>query len=266
MATDSPHLLPLSEPLNGKTLITKACHLYKISLLRVLPIILVIVLMISFMRLGVYFLSPEYHKMFYKSSFVLILFILPLCGMMFVVMNDIAQGKKIALTDHFANLLDRFLSLMGSMISVLLLPAVMFGIGVVGYLFAGMHHLSPMLLLGWKVFIEVVIWALIIPKLFSPILVFTDHLDANTSVDASAKLVKGHYWRTFVYSGYGVLLLILIAGIPMLMNLYAHSIYQMAPMLAWEALVCALLVTLAPWTFALLLVQQYDLQMRKQGV
>jgi TRAP-type C4-dicarboxylate transport system permease small subunit len=97
-------------------------------------------------------------------------------------------------------------------------------------------------------------------------LVFTDQLDANTAIDTSENLIKDYYIRTFFLSAYAfifvVFLFMITSGIKMVFPEY----YKMLPVMAWEGITVGLVALLGPWSFALMLAQLYDLQLRKTKI
>src|SRR4029079_5121480 len=106
--------------------------------------------------------------------------------------------------------------------------------------------------------VAIAIFASLVPKILAPILVFVDLKDANESSENSSVLVKDFYLRTFFLAGYAWLLIIALALLPNLIKLVGFS--------AWwvEEVFQVLFILLGPWSFALLLVQKYDLQLRKK--
>jgi hypothetical protein len=250
---------PLQKPLDSKALISTTCHLYRISVIKVLPISILFLIFYNFIRFGEVLFQGHPHWHLQASMFAL-LFTLPLMAMIFYTQDDVAKDLPIHYRQYIVRFTLRFLSLMGSLFSMLLFPLFILGICVGIYLYLGYKQAPFWLLLTWKQISYVFVFATVVTKLFAPLAALMDEKDANNAVDFSEQMVKGFYWRTFLQSFYAILLLVFLAYLPLIVQ--SSFIQFKIPFYVYETIGQILLILIGPWAFASILTQKYDLQSR----
>jgi hypothetical protein len=150
---------------------------------------------------------------------------------------------------------------MGCLFSMLLFPIIILGICIGIYIFLALKHPTSIFLFIWPLCSIPLVFAAVVSKVLAPILVFVDEQNANDAEDKSEQLVKGHYWRTYVYSFYALLLVIFLALLRYLATSYFPGLKHASPLLI-EGIAQFFLLFIAPWSVALMLTYKYDLQSR----
>ncbi|OJV89034.1 MAG: hypothetical protein BGO43_01350 [Gammaproteobacteria bacterium 39-13] len=205
-------------------------------------------------------LFPKHVPLFQQLSMFAVLLLLPAAAMLFPALDKIAKQQSFSVSDIFLLGASRFLSFMGSILSMVLLPLIILGICIGVYLFLSQKHVTYPYLFGWVMFSYFLILATMITKILAPILVLVDEQDANSSVDESDRLVKGYYFQTFTYVLYAILLLILLARVPQIIYGFFPALTKSIPSIWLEGLAQILLIIVGPWSFAFLLTHKYNLQ------
>ncbi len=253
---------PLNAPLTNDALIRTTCHLYRVSVLKVLPISLLIVLVYDFIRYGAALFPDAYVHLHPEFAIFSAILFLPLSAMLFYLLDIIAKEQPFSYGDGVIVTAKKLLTLIGCFFSMLLFPLFIMGICTGVYVFLGIKNFPQGVLFGWLIFSLLVVFAAFVPKLLAPILVMSDDQSANDSVDNSERLVKSHYLRTFVFMLYAVLLLFFLVDLGHLVKAYIPLLRQQSPFLV-QGITQAIWVIIAPWSFALLLTTKYDLQLRE---
>jgi len=243
-------------------LIKTASHLYRISLLPVLPIAGLVGLMGVFMRFGGHFLQGKYAANHQQISVVLLIILPALLGLIFKIMDNIAKGHSFAYGQLFIFGCERFLSLIGCLLSMLLLPAITLGACIGIYFVLKINHFSSLFLLSWMGISVLILFAAFVKNIFAPLLVFTDQLDANSALDKSNMLTKGVFFSVYIISFLAILTLFLLAYLPSLVfHFFPHAVLNI-PDILLSIFSTLFLIFFGPWAFAILLVTQYDMQCR----
>lgn len=210
------------------SVIANTWQLYRASFLKTLPISLCCTAIYCFIRYAPR-LFPQQAPTLIDISIVLGILSFPLLMALIWVINHIYNNIPYHYRELPEILFDRFLSECGVIISLLLFPALIIVLGIVGYLFIGTQKSCPpaclnLLLNGWCILVAWLVLVVSVTKLFAPVLVITDKMGANEAIETSIKYVKGYYWRILVHStislaGLGVILLfpaLLIVYLPAL--------------------------------------------------
>jgi hypothetical protein len=263
---------PFPQVVDSKTFIKTVCHLYRISVIKVLPVSILLLLIYDFIRFGSVLFPKQYTHYHLHAACVALLIFLPLIGTLFCIQDAIGKEKPIEYLKLIIFTATRFLSLMGCLFSMLVFPGliflicigVYFGLAMKGAAIAhvlGWKVFPVEIILGWKIFSEFAVFAAFVSKILAPILVFTDEQNANDAVDNSEKLIQGYFVRTFIFTLYAFLLLFFLSDFSYLATAYFHSLKHVSSMIL-EGIGQLLLLIIGPWSFALLLTQKYDLQSR----
>lgn len=252
---------PLKQPLDSKSFISSVCHLYKKSVIKLLPFSILCVAMLGFMRFG-NLLLPKHAPLFQQLSMFVLILLFPAIGMIFSCLDKIAKQQSFSYGSILLAVAKRFISFMGCLFSMTLLPLIVLALCIGGYLFLS-HKLVPYFFLFlWVVISYFLLVATLITKIIAPILVLTDNQDANDAVDTSERLIKGSYFQAFIYTLYAILLLVFLIKLPMIIHFFLPSLTNSLSPLLLEGFAQVLLILIGPWSFALLLAYKYDLQAR----
>lgn len=257
-------LFPFTQPGNEKTLIAQTGHLYKISFLPVLPLSIIATALTYFICCGKSTLPLTWQNYYLKIAMAGVIVLIVLAGMIFKLMDNIAKDNKISYLSLLTFMGEKFLSYIGGILSTLLFPVIVLGIGTGLYFFLfyslihdkNIANLAIYSLIA-KLVIAVCVLAVWIPKIFTPILVMSDGLDANGAIEESARLVKNKYLGSFVHVLCALALMVICV---ILFSLIPQNILVYIPL----ALLCISIVL--PLSFALLLTYQYDLKAAKPFV
>lgn len=255
-------LLPILKPLESASLIRLTCQLYKRALLPALPVSLLWVINLYFILDAKHFLPPAWQAFHLKAAMVAVIFMVPLTAILIATINNTGKEHRIAFSTLILDILPQFLSLVGALLSILLLPAILLGIGVVGNLLLLKYQVTSLWVLAWRTVTLLIIYGSLVKKFFAITLVVIDKQDANSAVDKSDELVKGFYWRTFWHMLYGLLILILATKIPDLLHYYFSALK--IPSLVIKGITGGMLTLLLPWSLSLLISHYYDLSSRLQ--
>lgn len=128
-----------------------------------------------------------------------------------IVIDNLAKAKNLSIFEMGYLLLERFTSFMGTLFSSVLVPAIIFIIGIVVEII--LHHPSvpPLSIIPWRLFVGLIIIASVTSKFFSLLLVFTERLDTNTALEKSQILVKNNFGKTYFVILIGLLYFGLLA-------------------------------------------------------
>ncbi len=251
---------PLNAPLTNDALIRTTCHLYRMSMLKVLPISIGLVLVYDFILYGAALFPAPYVALHSQVALFMAILFLPLMAMLFQLIDSIAKEQALSYGNSLIMTLKKLLTLIGCFFSMLLFPIFIMGICIGVYVFLGIKNFAQGVMFGWLLFSLVVVFAAFVPKLLAPILVVSDDQSANDSVDNSERLVKGHYLRTFMFMLYAILLLYFLVNLGNLAIAYVPSLKQ--HFMPIEIIAQCVLAIIGPWSFVLLLTMKYDLQKR----
>lgn len=248
---------------NTDGLIKNTCRLYRLSLWRILPFSTLIVALYHLIIFGQSYIPAPWLKYYKQSAMFGLIIIFCLMAMIFKTLDAIAKQAPLPLGALIHFTFTRFLSLLGAIISLLLLPAILLALGVAIYLFLGIQQVPALALLGWQCLVVGTIFASLVPKILAPILVISDEQEANAAVENSPRLVKHFYWRTLMLTLYSYLLWVFLIQLPSLITYYFPQLAQQISPLILQISADVLLVVIGPWSFACLLMQKYDLQIQK---
>lgn len=255
---------PIQRPLDDKALIHYICNLYKKSVLPLLPFTILIVVMFHFVVLGQHFFAPEKRSLHMQIAMFLIVLMPFIVAAMVTVVHHIATARGYSYPLVSYHVFARVLSLFGSLISIALLPLIVLGLCVAIHLALGIYNAPLWSLFIFDQLIPIFVFAILVSRLFAPILVNTQNLDANLSVDESINLVKGYYWRTFIFTLFAFLLIVFLAKIPSLMIYYVPQTIALNEQIR-QIIADVLLVLFMPWSVTCLIMQLEDLQIRRKA-
>ncbi|MBS0285771.1 MAG: hypothetical protein JSR17_00220 [Proteobacteria bacterium] len=254
-------LFPLKAPLSLDELIKTTCKLYRQSLFKALPITLGLIAMFDFILYGSYLFPKAYVYLHPQIALFVVVIMLTTTGTMFCAIDTVGKAKPFSYGKLIIFTLQRFLPLAGCLFSMLLLPALIAGFCAGVYFFLGYNNFAQPILFAWFMFSSLILFAVFVPKLFAPLLVFIDSLSANDSLDESARIVKGCFARCFELTLFASLILLFFAVLGHLFLAYIPALKTL-PFGVVEGVSQILLLLNAPWAFALLLTLKYDLQQR----
>lgn len=257
-------IFPLSKPLSDRELLKTTCHLYVISLLKVIPFSLICVAITHFVRYGKAYLPHSLQQYHQQASMVLLVLTLPLIGIMITLIDKVATESTLSTMSILKEGASRFLNFMITLISMAFIPLIALSICVMGYLALLNFHVSFKLSFAWIFLSMLIIFAALVPNIFAPWLISSDGLDANDSQETSKLLVKNHFWRTYSHSLFAVLVIVYFLKLPELFHYYfAHLSIDAL----WVELVAdVLLMVIGPWSLVFLLTNKYDQQVRNKDM
>ena len=251
---------PLSTPISNDNVIKITCKLYRQSLVKILPISIALVALYAFVRFGIYLYPPKFAHLHSQIGIFAVVLFLPITGTLFYALDLIGKSAPFSYSKVIIYTIQRFLALAGCFFSMLLLPVIILGACAGVYFYLGMNDINMLIIFGWAGISALLVFAFCIPKVFAPILVFSDMLGANESIDESARLVKGNFARSMMFCLLAGLILFFCASISYLLISYFPTLKAM-PQILMEGIAIVLLAFIGPWCFALLLTLKYDLQM-----
>ncbi|MGD9591954.1 MAG: hypothetical protein AB7V32_05495 [Candidatus Berkiella sp.] len=252
---------PLNRIINNDDVIKICCRLYRQSVLKVLPISIALLLLYNFIRFGEYLYPEKYAHLHPQIAIFAVALLLPLIGALFSAIDAIGKTSTLSYSQLAIYTIQRFLPLAGCFFSMLLVPALILGVCAGVYFYLGMIEVNMLILFGWAGISSLIVFASFVPKVFAPILVFSDMLGANESIDESARLVKGNFLRCMLFCLLAGLVLFFFARLGYLITSYFPALKTL-PRYMPEAIAQVLLAIIGPWSFALLLTLKYDLQIR----
>lgn len=254
-------LFPLATPLEGLNLITTACHLYRQSLWRILPLSIAFAVIMHLFQDGHSYFPEAIQAKFHAISMFLIVFTLPILAGYIVVIDLVSKGKTFTYSDVIAKVVQGFVALMAVLISMLLIPAIIFAVITGIHLIMLSTHTNFLNIYVYRTLLAVVVYFFFTSKIYAPVLVFTDNLDSNSALDLSDTLVKGDFLKTFLYSLYGGAFFVAILTFSLWLPLIIPTAH-LNPLLI-DVLGQIIVAVLGSWTFALWLTMLADNQSRK---
>ncbi|MCS5712124.1 hypothetical protein [Candidatus Berkiella aquae] len=257
-------IFPLTQPLDDSALLKTTCHLYRISLLRVLALSALFVVILHYFRFGKAYLPIAWQPYHLQSAMVLLILSLPVIGAMITVIDKVAKNSPYTFWTITKEVGDRFLSLMGALISIALLPLILFGVCYAIYFYLIYLHLPVPALFAWQIFSLLLVFLTIVTKIYAPWLIFSDGLDANDAQDMSGLLVKGRFLKSFIHALFAVLVIVFLIKLPGLIEYY-FSAAKSAPQWAIALVADIILMIIGPWSLVFLLTDKYNLQNRNNN-
>lgn len=257
-------IFPLLQPLNDSALVKTTCHLYRSSLLRILPLCAVFVVILHYFRYGKAYLPLSLQPYHLQSAMVLMILSLPVVGAMILVIDKFAKNEAYTMTSITVETFNRFLSLMGALISIALLPLILIGACYGIYFYLIYLHVNFNALFAWVMLTPLLIFATIVTKIYAPWLIFSDGQDANEAQDTSSILVKHRYVKCFIHGLFAALLVLLLIKLPGLITYYLPVIKTLPP-LAVQIGADILLMIIGPWSLTFLLTDKFNLQILKKA-
>ena len=252
------------QPHNGPELLKYSLKAYLCTLPKTAFISSLVVVLGVLMVVAPQLAPPAYQS---KASLVAMfaaIAMLPLLGVIVMLIHNHVTQKPASLISLFLYSLERFISLIGSIVSASVLPLLII-MGCILLFFAiNLPALKlptlPLLLsfLAPSIMYTLVLLALI-PKIFSFVMVFTERLDANESIEISEMMVKGFYWRSFLYTVVALVTILFIVNIPEMAHYYGPATSQSLPNWSFSAIQAILLLFTIPWVIALWICHQKDL-------
>lgn len=196
-------LFPLATPLKGLQLFGTACKLYRVSFIKLMPLTITLALIMHLFQNGYAYFPPIIQAQYTGICMFLIVFSLPVLAGYIVAIDSIAKGKPFSYEDIALTTIKNFTGLMGVLISMLLIPAIIFAVITAIHLLI-LNAMLPLLnVYVYRTFLALIIYATFTSKIYAPVLVLTESLDVNSALEKSDSLVKGKYLTTLLYSVYG---------------------------------------------------------------
>ncbi len=255
-------IFPLQEAQNNNALIRHTCHLYRLSLIRVLPLSLLMIAIYHLLLFGKNYIPALYQARFHQLMMFIVLLALPLFSMIVLLILQIGEQKSPSYLSAIKTSLNKFLSLVGCLISMILLPLIVLTVGIICYFLIG-HFFSPLPIIVFAILEAIIglgIFLALIPKIIAPILLFSEDKDANSAVEAAEQSTKMAFGRTILWMFYGFALLGFIAISPGIFGLLFKKTALNPMILEWVAE--GVLVIILPWVMALWVMQAKDLYFR----
>ncbi|HRE30958.1 MAG TPA: hypothetical protein PLD88_03195, partial [Candidatus Berkiella sp.] len=178
------------------------------------------VVILHYFRYGKGYLPIAWQPYHLQSAMVLLILSLPVIGAMIAVIDKVAQNSPYTVWTLTKEVGARFLSLMGALISIALLPLILFGVCYAIYFYLIYLHLPVNRLFAWQIFSLLLVFLSIVTKIYAPWLIFSDGLDANDAQDMSSLLVKGRFLKTFIHGLFAVLVIVFLIKLPGLIEYY----------------------------------------------
>lgn len=255
-------IFPLTKPISDHELLKTTCHLYTMSLLRVLPYSFVCVAILHFFRYGKSYLPLAWQPYHQQSAMILLVLTLPLIGAMITTIDKVATSSAMGTMDILKETGARFLSFIGALASMAFVPLILLGICILGNFVLLYYHANFNVVFAWAMLSPLLVFASLVANLYAPWLIFSDGLDANDAQAMSSTLVKKDYWRTYSHGLYAVLVVVFFIQIPTMFSYYFSSMHSN---IVWVELIAeVLLMIIGPWSLVFLLANKYELQIRKK--
>lgn len=255
-------LFPFNKAQTNDEIIRHTCRLYRLSLLKVLPVSLLAIIIYHLILFNHNYVSAQYAAKAQQLLMFIAILLLPLFSMSVTIMLAIGEEKTTTYFSAFKVALKKFIPLIACLVSMSLFPVIILTIGIVGYFLLG--HFFPnfptSLFFAFKVLIGLAVFLAILTKITAPILLFSENKEVNSAVDIAEQSIKMAFGRTFLLTIYGFSLLWFVAILPNLFQYYFKS-QSVHPMIL-EGFAEVLLALLLPWVIALLIVEAKDLYFR----
>lgn len=274
-------LSPIStKPMSDHMLFSTTCKLYYKSLKSTLPVSFIAVfIFVVLFHLNALF--PKLQNIAMRGpgglgigelAMISAILLLPWLGVIWLIQIQYVAKKPISYPHLFSVAYQRLLALLGCLISLCLLPAIVLGVLIVSHIlflawaktgspqwFALLNN--PLHLLMQKIALGLLLLAILSNKLFAPLLVFSDELNAESAIELSPVLVKHHAIKTYFYHLYGIAIIVLAYALPQIIQYFA-------PQLKWPPIITlgisiVLVALLLPWTLSFWLVRSWDLKARQ---
>lgn len=247
---------------DGPTLLKQSGRLFfKTLSLSIILTALIIALQILILQID-RFVPVEYKEHAQQANMFLYIFMIPLFGILICYIDAKHRQKTSQAKDYLLKPIKRFLSLMACLISLAFIPVILF---FAGYLLS-IASVQLQLMMQAPFFIQLSVYLFIFlylaNKIYAPILTLTDKQGAMVSVETSAAASKGLFFRNVLYVGYVLSLLLLAVNVPYLTRYYFPGIAQQLSNNILIGVSCVLLLSLIPWSLALLICHKHDLMLR----
>jgi hypothetical protein len=256
-------IFPLAKPLSDHELLKTTCHLYKTSLLRVLPYSLLCVAIVHFFRYAKSYFPLDWQLYYQQGAMILLVLTLPLISAMITTIDKVATSSTMGTVDVLIETGKRFLSFIGALASMAFVPLVLLGICILGDFVLLYYKMNFNVVFAWAMLSPLLIFASLVSNIYAPWLIASDGLDANEAQSISNLLVKNNFWRTFSHGLFAVLVIVFCMKIPTMFNYYFANTHINQ---IWVELIAeGLLMIIGPWSLVFLLTNKYDLQTRKKA-
>lgn len=255
----------IRQPQTGPSLLKMSFEAYFNTLYKNLLLSALITLLVFF-SFYVPLLVPIQHKGNATTIAMLALIaIIPLLSMMVMIINNNLEAKPAHYGTLLVYSLQRFLSIMGCVVSSSLLPLIIVLLCIITYFFL-LSVQTPLIILFLTPSITYLLVALsIVPKLFSVILTLTENMDTNTALETSSAMVKGFFGRSFFYFLFALSVIVFTANIPKMVLFYFPSETNLPGWASFSLSTISILIV-APWIVSLWVVHQKDLYLRYQNL
>lgn len=252
------------QPHNGPELLNYSLKAYLCSLPKTAFISTLVIILGVFMAVAPQLAPPVYQSKASLAAMFAAIAMLPLLGIIIMLINNYIVQKPASLISLFLYSLERFISLIGSIVSASVLPLLIIMACILLFFAINLPALKlptlPLLIsfLAPNIMYTLVLLALI-PKIFAFVMVFTERLDANESIETSEMMVKGFYWRSFLYTVLVLVKILFIINIPEMAHYYFPAFNHLLPNWSFGVIQAILLLFTIPWIIALWVCHQKDL-------
>lgn len=256
-------LFPFQKQISEQTLFNTACHLYRISLIKILPFSLLSSAIYFFIQKGkkIFTTMPEHY--FTNISITLLILYIPIWSIAFKMLDQIGKAKPIFFHDLVDSCARSFINLMNGLLSILLFPALILAFCMVTYILLLKFKVHFAIILLLKLFTPFFVLMGIIQPLFMPLYIICENKDTIEALESSKALTKANYFITLLYAVYALSLIILCAKLPTLFQYYFNL--QEGNMLLITGSSAMLLALLGPWSFAFFLSYKYYLEKKTEN-
>lgn len=254
-------LFPFLTPQSNDEVIRTTCKLYALSIFKISPISLTLILVINFFLFGEHLFPAHYAYLHAQVAIFVAVSFLPLSATLCYALEKIGKNEPISYGNLIVYMMQRFIPLAGCFFSMLLIPALVMGVCAAIYFFLDYLKAPAVVLFACTGISFLLVFAVIVSNLMAPILVFTDNFGANESIDENERLIKGNYLRNLVFCLLAGLILLLFSVFSYLLVSY-FPILRSQPAYIPYLIGQVLLLFIGPWSFALLITLKNDLQIR----
>ena len=257
-------VLIIDRPQNGSTLLKLSFGIYLATLRKTLPLSALIILLFATIAYGPQFAPAQFTESANLIAMFLFIAIVPIVSMIMMIIHDYFTDESTGFKSLFIHSTQRFLSVMGCLISSILWPLIIILVSIAVY-FALISMPAPLLVLFLAPSaLYLLIILSVIPKLFSFVLILTEKLDTNTAIETSETMVKGFFWRSVLYTLLALIVILFIVNIPSMIQFYVSG-GTILPTWALQLISASLLFMAIPWVASLWVVHQRDLYLRYQA-
>lgn len=255
--------IDLQKPNHSDQLLKFSVSSYGALLKHTLPISALLILMGIAVICGPGMLPTAYQEHAELGAMFVVIAMLPVIGTLLTVIRHRLENQSYGIISLFIYACQRFISLIGAMVSMCLLPLIILFVSIGAYFALLSMKTHPFVLFIAPSVMYALLILSLIRKWFAVSLVFTEKCDANAAVETSEQMTRGFYWRTCLYVVFALCIFLLIFNIPQMSHYYVPA--SRAISAVWfEGTQGLLLFLVIPWAAALWIFHERDLWHRHQ--